>query len=99
MATGTRCQSRGHRAPGCTNNPERLCCRLEGGHCGTMTHDYKRNGTTTLFAALNTLQGKVVGECNQRHRRQEFLNFLRRLEPPGWLSQSVDCLPSAGTPQ
>jgi transposase len=45
-----------------------------------MTHDYKRNGTTTLFAALETLQGKVVGECHQRHRHQEFLKFLRRLE-------------------
>jgi transposase len=50
-----------------------------------MTHDYKRNGTTTLFAALDTLQGKVVGECHQRHRHQEFLRFLRRLntEFPG----------------
>ncbi|MGH9567706.1 MAG: IS630 family transposase, partial [Candidatus Angelobacter sp.] len=50
------------------------------GRCGTMTHDYKRNGTTTLFAALDTLQGKVVGECHQRHRHQEFLKFLRRLD-------------------
>jgi hypothetical protein len=41
---------------------------IRKGRCGTMTHDYKRNGTTTLFAALNTLQGKVVGECHQRHR-------------------------------
>ena len=50
-----------------------------------MTHDYKRNGTTTLFAAMDTLQGKVVGECHQRHRHQEFLKFLRRLntEFPG----------------
>jgi transposase len=45
-----------------------------------MTHDYKRNGTTTLFAALETLQGKVVGECYERHRHQEFLRFLRRLD-------------------
>jgi hypothetical protein len=45
-----------------------------------MTHDYKRNGTTTLFAALDTLQGKVVGECHERHRHQEFLRFLRRLD-------------------
>ena len=53
--------------------------------CGTMTHDYKRNGTTTLFAALDTLQGKVVGECHERHRHQEFLKFLCRLntEFPG----------------
>ena len=42
-----------------------------------MTHDYKRNGTTTLFAAMDTLQGRVVGECHQRHRHQEFLKFLR----------------------
>jgi hypothetical protein len=41
---------------------------IKKGRCGTMTHDYKRNGTTTLFAALETLQGKVVGECHQRHR-------------------------------
>ncbi len=53
---------------------------LKKGRCGTMTHDYKRNGTTTLFAALETLQGKVVGECHQRHRHQEFLKFLRRLD-------------------
>ncbi len=45
-----------------------------------MTHDYKRNGTTTLFAALEVLQGKVVGQCYKRHRHQEFLKFLRRLE-------------------
>src|ERR1700747_809683 len=53
---------------------------IKKGRCGTMTHDYKRNGTTTLFAAMDTLQGKVVGECHQRHRHQEFLKFLRRLD-------------------
>src|SRR5450432_2745592 len=53
---------------------------IKKGRCGTMTHDYKRNGTTTLFAALDTLQGKVVGECHERHRHQEFLKFLRRLD-------------------
>ena len=53
---------------------------IKKGRCGTMTHDYKRNGTTTLFAALETLQGKVVGECHERHRHQEFLRFLRRLD-------------------
>ena len=47
---------------------------------GTMTHDYKRNGTTTLFAALNVLDGKVVGECFQRHRHIEYLRFLRVLD-------------------
>lgn len=45
-----------------------------------MTHDYKRHGTTTLFVALEILQGKVVGQCYKRHRRQEFLKFLRRLD-------------------
>ncbi len=45
-----------------------------------MTHDYKRNGTTTLFAALDVLQGKVIGDCHQRHRHQEFLKFLRRID-------------------
>ena len=45
-----------------------------------MTHDYKRHGTTTLFAALESLQGKVVGQCYERHRHQEFLKFLRRLD-------------------
>jgi transposase/transcriptional regulator with XRE-family HTH domain len=53
---------------------------MKKGRCGTMTHDYKRNGTTTLFAALELAQGKVVGECYQRHRHQEFLKFLRRLD-------------------
>ena len=53
---------------------------IKKGRCGTMTHDYKRNGTTTLFAALETLQGKVVAECHARHRHQEFLRFLRRLD-------------------
>jgi transposase len=53
---------------------------LKKGRCGTMTHDYKRNGTTTLFAALETLQGKVIGRCYQRHRHQEFLKFLRTID-------------------
>jgi len=53
---------------------------LKKGRCGTMTHDYKRNGTTTLFAALNLLDGKVIGQCSSRHRHQEFLKFLRRLD-------------------
>jgi hypothetical protein len=45
-----------------------------------MTHDYKRNGTTTLFAALSVLNGQVIAECHSRHRRQEWLKFLRRLD-------------------
>ena len=53
---------------------------IKKGRCGTMTHDYKRYGTTTLFAALEVLQGRVVGQCFERHRHQEFLRFLRRLD-------------------
>jgi transposase len=53
---------------------------LKKGRCGTMTHDYKRNGTTTLFAALSLLDGRVIGQCVPRHRHQEFLKFLRRLD-------------------
>lgn len=53
---------------------------LKKGRCGTMTHDYKRNGTTTLFAALEVVQGKVVGQCYARHRHQEFLKFLQCLD-------------------
>jgi transposase len=53
---------------------------MKKGRCGTMTHDYKRHGTTTLFAALNMLDGRVIGECMAKHRHQEFLRFLRRLD-------------------
>lgn len=53
---------------------------LKKGRCGTMTHDYKRNGTTTLFAALDLLQGKVIGDFHKRHRHQEFLKFLRHID-------------------
>jgi len=53
---------------------------MKKGRCGTMTHDYKRNGTTTLFAALEVAAGKVVGQCYARHRHQEFLKFLKRLD-------------------
>jgi len=52
---------------------------MKPGRCGTMTHDYKRHGTTTLFAALNVLDGSVIGECLPRHRQEEFLRFLRHL--------------------
>src|SRR5438105_15914976 len=45
-----------------------------------MTHDYKRNGTTTLFAALNVLDGVVIGSCKQRHRHIEWLQFLRQID-------------------
>jgi transposase len=53
---------------------------LKPGRLGTMTHDYKRNGTTTLFAALDVLDGKVIGRCMQRHRHQEFIRFLNTIE-------------------
>jgi transposase len=53
---------------------------IKKGRCGTMTHDYKRHGTTTLFAALDVATGRVIGQCMQRHRHQEWLRFLRRIE-------------------
>ena len=53
---------------------------MKRGRAGTMTHDYKRNGTTTLFAALNVLTGVVIGQCLPRHRHEEFLKFLRRID-------------------
>jgi transposase len=53
---------------------------LKKGRAGTMTHDYKRNGTTTLFAAMNVLDGTVIGQNMQRHRHQEFIRFLNAIE-------------------
>src|SRR5881397_185313 len=53
---------------------------LKKGRAGTMTHDYKRNGTTTLFAALNVLEGTVIGTCYPRHRNIEFRKFLRQID-------------------
>jgi Homeodomain-like domain/DDE superfamily endonuclease len=53
---------------------------MKKGRCGTMTHDYKPNGTTTLFAALNMLDGTVIGECMPRHRHREFLRFLKTID-------------------
>jgi transposase len=53
---------------------------MKQGRCGTMTHDYVRHGTTTLFAALNVMEGKVIGGCFQRHRHEEFLTFLRQID-------------------
>lgn len=58
---------------------------MKKGRCGTLTHDYKRNGTTTLFAALNMLDGSVIGECMEKHRAKEFIKFLNiidRKTPP-----------------
>ena len=57
-----------------------------------MTHDYKRHGTTTLFAALNVLDGRVIGRCMQRHRHEEFIRFLNTVErdvPAGKLIEAV----------
>jgi len=53
---------------------------LKKGRAATMTHDYKRNGTTTLFAALNILDGQVIAQCQQRHRHVEWLKFLRQID-------------------
>ena len=53
---------------------------IKKGRCGTMTHDYKRNGTATLFAALDTLDGRVISMCDDRHRHQEWLRFLRIID-------------------
>lgn len=53
---------------------------MKKGRAGTMTHDYKRNGTTTLFAAFDALQGRVVGQCFERHRHQGFIRFLNTLD-------------------
>jgi transposase len=65
---------------------------VKPGRCATVTHDYERNGTTTLFAALNVLDGTVVGRCMQRHRHQEFLRFLNAVEaavPAGKLVHAI----------
>jgi transposase len=65
---------------------------LKPGRCGTMTHDYIRHGTTTLFAALNVLDGTVIGRCMQRHRHEEFIRFLNTVEreiPAGKLVHAV----------
>ena len=53
---------------------------MKKGRAGTMTHDYKRNGTSTLFAALDVATGEIIGECKQKHRHQEFLQFLKTVE-------------------
>jgi transposase len=65
---------------------------MKPGRLGTMTHDYKRHGTTTLFAALNVLDGKVIGRNMQRHRHQEFLRFLGAVDravPAGELIHAI----------
>jgi transposase len=65
---------------------------MKEGQCETMTHDYERHGTTTLFAALNVLDGTVLGRCMQRHRHQEFIHFLNAIEaavPAGKLVHAI----------
>ena len=65
---------------------------MKEGRPATMTHDYIRHGTTTLFAALSVLDGTVLGRCMQRHRHQEFLRFLNAVEaavPPGKLIHAI----------
>ena len=65
---------------------------VKPGRCATVTHDYERHGTTTLFAALNVLDGTVLGRCMQRHRHQEFLRFLNAVEaavPAGKLVHAI----------
>jgi transposase len=58
----------------------------------TVTHDYKRNGTTTLFAALNILKGEVIGECVKKHRHQEFLSFLKKIDQSVQKDLDVHCI-------
>ena len=53
---------------------------MKPGRAGTMTHDYKRHGTTTLFAALDVLTGRVIGQCQPRHRHEEFVKFLKTID-------------------
>src|SRR5437867_5736324 len=53
---------------------------IKKGRCGTMTHDYKRHGTTTLFAAIEVLEGRVIAQCMSRHRHQEWIQFLKRID-------------------
>ena len=62
---------------------------MKKGRCGTMTHDYKRNGTATLFAALNTLDGRVISMCDDRHRHQEWLKFLKVIDQVTPVDQEV----------
>jgi transposase len=65
---------------------------LKPGKAGTMTHDYIRHGTTTLFAALNVLDGTVLGRCMQRHRHQEFIRFLNAVEAAVPAGKLVHCI-------
>jgi transposase len=65
---------------------------MKKGRAGTMTHDYKRHGTTTLFAALNVLDGTVIGRNMQRHRHQEFIRFLNAIEAQVPVQKSIHAI-------
>lgn len=65
---------------------------LAYGHAQTITHDYKRHGTTTLFAALNILRGEVIGHCIRRHRHQEFIRFLNKIDMAVPASYDIHCI-------
>jgi transposase len=65
---------------------------IKKGRAGTMTHDYKRNGTTTLFAALDVMKGVVIGRCMPRHRHQEFLKFLREIDKSTPKQLDIHCI-------
>jgi transposase len=70
----------GREVPSPGAGPHPAVAAAKKGRAGTMTHDYKRHGTTTLFAALNVLTGSVIGQCMPRHRHEEFLKFLRLID-------------------
>ena len=65
---------------------------MKKGRAGTMTHDYKRNGTTTLFAALDVLNGEVIGRCMPQHRHQEFLKFLKAIDRSTRKRLDIHCI-------
>jgi transposase len=65
---------------------------MKKGRAGTMTHDYKRNGTTTLFAALDVLKGEVIGRCMPQHRHQEFLKFLKTIDRGTPKGLAIHCI-------
>src|ERR1700737_2694230 len=65
---------------------------MKKGRAGTMTHDYKRHGTTTLFAALNVLDGTVIGRCMPQHRHQEFLKFLKAIDRSTRKRLDIHCI-------
>lgn len=67
---------------------------MKAGRAATMTHDYKRNGTTALFAALDAAEGKVIGICQQRHRHQEWIKFMRSTPRQGTASDPRQLRPA-----